>query len=309
MPNLILVYQPAKMAMSDYQTIAAAIAKKRPDIKTFIVDTKELNWADAAQAAQAPTLTVSPLPIKKFKPPRGPVFEGYEWPKGQQYEWLREIGVPVPDWTEITPDLKLDPEEWGPYVVVKPELGRRGAEVHIKRTGRVRYKPRDAYPDEHPGSKCAMLVQRFVYTGRWAINYRVAVLFGKALFCWRCELDNKFPPLNSRYNFRDGGGISIVSNKRSSHYTLAYDKDVIALAERVHEVFPKQPLLGSDIVRDADSGELYLIEASPRGDGWNMSSDTGMEIQNTNGIDLTKQFGALEIAADVLIEKTLEAAR
>jgi hypothetical protein len=34
-----------------------------------------------------------------------------------------------------------------------------------------------------------------------------------------------------------------------------------------------------------------------------------MEIQNTNGIDLTKQFDALEIAADVLIEKTLEAAR
>ncbi|MFQ5625819.1 MAG: hypothetical protein ACE5FM_04105, partial [Methyloligellaceae bacterium] len=282
MPNIILVYQPAKMAMSDYRTIAAAIAKKRPEITTFIVDTKELNWADAEQAAQAPTLTVSPLPIKKFKPPRGPIFEGYEWPKSQQYAWLRESGVAVPDWIEITPDLKLDPEEWGPYVVIKPDLGRRGAEIYIKRTGRVRYKPRTIISRHHPGSMGAMLAQRFIYTGRWAVNYRVVTLFSRALFCWRCEIDHSFPPLNSRYDFRDGGGISIVSNKRSSRYTLAYDKDVIALAERVHDVFPKQPLLGSDIVRDADSGELYVLEASPRGDAWLMSSDTGLEIQDAN---------------------------
>ena len=84
---------------------------------------------------------------------------------------------------------------------------------------------------------------------------------------------------------------------------------MIALAERVHEVFPNQPLLGSDIVRDADSGKLYVLEASPRGDAWYMSSDTGYEIQSANNIDLTKQFGALEIATDVLIEKALEAAR
>ncbi len=216
--------------------------------------------------------------------------------------------MPVPDWIEITPDVKLDPADWGEYVVVKPELGRRGAEVRIKRTERVRYKPQDAFAEDHPGSRGAMLAQRFVYTGRWAVNYRVATLFGKRLFCWRCEVDHTFEPLNSRFDF-GGGGITIVSNKRSSRYTLAYDKDVIALAERVHEVFPKQPLLGSDIVRDADSGELYVLEASPRGDAWYMSSDTGYEIQDANGIDFTGQFGALEIAADQLIEKTLEAAR
>ncbi len=308
MPNIILVYQPTKMDMADYRTIASGIARKRPEITTFIVDTKELNWADAARVAKTPTLTVSPLPIKKFKPPRGPVFEGYEWPKSQQNAWLRESGVPVPDWVEITPDVKLDPGELGPYVVVKPELGRKGAEIFVKRAGRVRYKPRDAYPEHHPGSRGAMLAQRFVYTGRWAVNYRVVTLFGRALFCWRCELDHSYRPLNSRYDF-PGDGVSIVSNKKSSHYTLAYDKDVIALAERVHDVFPKQPMLGSDIVRDIESGELFVLEASPRGDAWLMSSDTGREIQAANGIDLTNQFGALEIATDVLIEKTLEAAR
>ena len=308
MPNLILVHQPTKMDMSDYQTIAATIAKKRPEITTFIVDTKELNWAEATRVAQAPTLTMSPLPIKKFKPPRGPVFEGFEWTKSQQNAWLRDRDVPVPDWIEITPDLKLDPEQWGPYVVVKPELGRKGAEISIRLTRRVRYKPRDAFPDHHPSSKGGRLAQRFVYTGRWAVNYRVATLFGRTLYCWRCEVDHSFAPLNSRYDFT-GDGITIVSNKKSSHYTLACDRDVIALAERVHEVFPKQPLLGSDIVRDADSGELFVLEASPRGDAWLMSSDTGREIQAANGIDLTKQFGALEIATDVLIEKTLEAAR
>ncbi len=307
MPNLILVYQPTKMAMSDYQTIAAIIAKKRPDIKTFIVDTKDTDWVDAELVAREPTMTVAPLPIKKFKPPRGPIFQGYEWPKGQQYQWLRDIGVPVPDWAEITPDLKLDPDEWGPYVVVKPELGRRGAEVRIKRTERVRYRAQDEYAENHPGSKGAMLAQRFIYTGPWAINYRVATWFGKALFCWRCEIDHSFPPLETRFGF-GGGGVTIVSNKKSSKYTLADDKDVIALGEKVHEVFPEQPMLGSDIVRDVESGELFVLEASPRGDAWYMSSDTGYEIQGANNIDLTGQFGALDIAADMLIEKTLEVA-
>jgi len=307
MPNLILVHQPTKMAMSDYLEIARAISDKRPEIKTYIVDTKELEWAEADKVAQDRTMTVAPLPIKKFKPPRGPVYQGYEWPKGQQYQWLREIGVPVPDWVEIEPDTRLDPEQWGPYVVVKPALGRRGAEVRIKRTERIKYKPPEAYAESHPGSKGAMLAQRFVYTGRWAVNYRVATLFGKTPFCWRCELDHKFPPLEGRYEF-GGGGVTIVSNKRSSIYSLADDQDVMALGERVHEVFPQQPLLGSDIVRDAETGELFVLEASPRGDAWYMSSDTGYEIQGDNGIDLNSQFGALDIATDVLIDKTLELA-
>lgn len=95
----------------------------------------------------------------------------------------------------------------------------------------------------------------------------------------------------------------MVSNKRDSSYALAQDTDVIALAENLHAAFPDQPLLGTDIVRDADTGKLYVIECNPRGDAWPISSDMGRAIEQANGLDFAGQFGALDIAAETLVRE------
>ena len=89
-----------------------------------------------------------------------------------------------------------------------------------------------------------------------------------------------------------------------SRYRLSSDSEVIALAEQAHAAFPDQPLLGTDIVRDIDSGELYVLETNPRGDAWLMSSVTGNSIQADNQVDFATQFDALALAADRLIDKT-----
>ena len=47
----------------------------------------------------------------------------------------------MPDWVLIEVGVSLDPKDWGSYIVIKPDLSRKGAEVKIKRTGRVRYTP------------------------------------------------------------------------------------------------------------------------------------------------------------------------
>lgn len=287
MPNLILVHQETKQDRADYEEIA-----RRADVDVFIVDTKAGGVADPRFDAAAPTLTVSPMPIKKFAPPRGPICQGFEFPKSEQYVRLAALGLPVPRWTTIEEQTVLHAAEWGPYVVVKPDLGRKGAEIFIKRTGRVRYRG--------PG----FLAQQFVYTGRWPVNYRVVTLFGRALMSWRCEADHRFVPLESRWDFKARGGITVVSNKRDSRYTLAFDAEVIALAERAHAAFPDQPLLGTDIVRDADTGALYLIECNPRGDAWLISSVMGRLIEQANGLDFAAQFGALAIAAETLSRET-----
>ncbi len=307
MPNLILVHQDTKQALSDLETIARNVAAADTGIKTFVVDTKTLDWSLGEQVSGEPTLTVSPMPIKKFVPPRGRICQGFEYRKCEQNERLRAIGVPVPDWVEIGPDTKLDPEEWGPYVVVKPELGRKGAEIRIKRTERVRFKPEQDFPEGHPGRKAPHFAQRFVYTGPWPSNFRVVTLFGKTLMCWRCEADHGYPALESRYGF-EGGGVTIVSNKKTSHYSLAFDEDVMAVAEQAHAAFPDQPLLGPDVIRDAETGELFVLETNPRGDTWYMSSATGEMIQGDNGVDFMSQFNALDIASDVLVAKTRELA-
>lgn len=286
-PNLILVHQETKQDRADYEEIA-----RRVDARVFIVDTKDAALRDPGFDPGAPTLTVSPMPIKRFAPPRGPVCQGFEHPKSEQYARLSQLGLPVPRWIHIHESTTLRAQDWGPYVVVKPDLGRKGAEIFIKRTGRVRYRA--------PG----FLAQQFVYTGRWPVNYRVVTLFGRALMSWRCEADHRFVPLESRWDFKARGGITVVSNKKDSRYTLAAEADVIALAERAHAAFPDQPLLGTDIVRDADSGELFVLECNPRGDAWLISSAMGRMIEQANGLDFGAQFGALAIAAEVLARET-----
>ncbi len=307
MYHLTLVHQTGKQAYSDYESIATRISKLAPDIRVFIVDTREPNWNELEQAASEPTLTVSPMPIKKFTPGRGKVVQGFDFPKSTQYDRLTACGLPVPDWLPIEPGISLDPNDWGAYVVIKPDIARKGAEIKIKRTGRVRHKPAGAYDSDHPVHDAPLLAQRFVYTGRWPNNYRVVTLFGRALMSWHCEAVHDYRPLEGRYAFRggaDGGGITIVSNKMGSRYRLSSESDVISLAERAHSAFPDQPLLGTDIVRDVETGELQVLETNPRGDAWLMSSDTGNSIQADNQIDFSTQFSALEIAADVLIDRT-----
>ena len=93
------------------------------------------------------------MPIKRFAPPRGAVCQGYEFPKGDQYQRPAWHGIAVPRWTRIEPGAVLNPADWRPYVVVEPELGRKGAQIHIKRTGRVRYRAPGSYPDNPSGAQ------------------------------------------------------------------------------------------------------------------------------------------------------------
>ena len=116
---------------------------------------------------------------------------------------------------------------------------------------------------------------------------------------WRCEANHRFAPLASRWDFAPGG-ITVVSNKRDSAYRLSFERDIVELAQAAHAAFPDQPLLGTDIVRDADTGALFVLECNPRGDAWLLSSDMGRRIEQANRVDFKAQLGALGVAAEVL---------
>lgn len=51
----------------------------------------------------------------------------------------------------ITKETVLDPAIWGPYVVVKPDKGGRGAYVWSHKTNRVRHKEPQELRADHPG--------------------------------------------------------------------------------------------------------------------------------------------------------------
>ena len=227
-----------------------------------------------------------------------------------QYRHLDAQGLPIPKWTEIVPDTSLDPEEWGPYVVVKPSRGERGAYVWIHRTGRVRFRPRSEYPEGHPGRKGPMLAQGFVYTGPWPTAYRVVTFFGRPLAAIRYDGRNDLSPLDDPDNFRmTGGGVSIVASAQGSSIALNQEPDVLDLARRAHAAFPNIPSLGVDMVREKATGALYLLEVNPGGFAWILTNDNGREMQAEFGLDFYSQFKALDVIADRSIEIAREYAR
>jgi hypothetical protein len=204
----------------------------------------------------------------------------------------------------IEPGVQLDPAEWGPYVVEKPSAGRRGSYVRIRRTTRIRYRSPDSFPVDHYGRNGPMLVQRFIYTGEWPTSFRVVTLFGETLLCYRQISRLRGLPLKGHWNFGDTGGINIISNTKDMEAELVNDPAVIALAEKCHrEAFADLPVLAFDIVRDHETGSLYVLECHAGGT-WMFSADVGLGIQATNKLDFKKQFDAIDKAAAILARET-----
>jgi hypothetical protein len=228
--------------------------------------------------------------------------------KHGEYERLDAAGISVPSWTVVTPETRLDPAEWGPYVVEKPTTGGLGAQVRIRKTTRVRYAPPDTLPEGHFGREGPMLAQRFIYTGEWPTSYRVVTLFGDVLLCYRQITSSRGQALKGRWRFTDTGGVSIVSNTLDMNVELIKDDEVIQLAERAHrEAFPDFPMLAFDIIRDAETGSCYVLECHAQG-SWMFGSDMGTSIEAANKIDFKTQFNLIDRAAAVLARETVRRA-
>ncbi|TAK49686.1 MAG: hypothetical protein EPO23_00145 [Xanthobacteraceae bacterium] len=247
-----------------------------------------------------PTLSLSLYHVAKRKFLPGTFLTGAFLSKQEEYQRLERAGVPVPKWQIIQPKTSLDPLSWGPYVVEKPTLGVRGANVRIRKTSRVKYVPPSEYPASHYGRSGPMIAQMFIYTGMWPTSYRVVTLFGETLLCYRQTSTGHGAALPTRWGFKALGGINIVSNTKDMKAELVADPDVIALAESVHrKVFPGHPTLGFDIIRDAQTKQLYVLETHPQG-SWLFSGDVGRQMQHDNAVDFASQFKAMEKAAAII---------
>lgn len=222
--------------------------------------------------------------------------------KHDEYARFDAAGMPVPAWRIITPGLQIDADEWGPYVVEKPSAGMRSALVRIRRTSRIGYVSPESLPADHPGRLGPMLVQKFVYTGRWPVSYRVVTLFGEVVLCFR-QTSPRGAALDGRWNF-GGGGVNIASNTKDMTIELVDDKAVIDLAEQAHRsAFPELATLAFDIVRDAETGELFILESHPYGH-WMFCSERGRQIEAANGVSFEAQFDAIAKSAGILARET-----
>jgi hypothetical protein len=306
--NLVLVTNHRVNRRSDFERIAAHVREGAPDVAPFVLKDARARTLLPLLALR-PTLVVSPIRLKRFRPWRGCVRQGRALGKPAEYRALERRGLPVPRWTTLATGQTPDLDGFGDYVVVKPEQGGRGAEVKIKRKGRVRWRPIET---RYPVPSQRWIVQDFIYTGPWPVSYRVTTLFGETLFAWRSEADHGRRPLRGPTAFRggaDGGGMSIVSSGRGCRISLADDPEILRLAQRAHAAFPELPVLGVDILREEPTGKLYVLEVNSIGRTWHLSSPTGREIQASFGLDFEAQFDGLRKAARVLVEQTRRQAR
>ena len=302
---LILISNPAVNTAADFAELAQWITEASPETAVFVLP--DVPDADArALVPDLPTLTVSPAPVRRFRPRRGPLLQGQHVAKSVEYAALDALGIPVPRWARLLPGKRPELEGFGAYVVTKPDFGARGADVRLERRAQAQWtRPRTELAERFGGPFNPRVAQEFVYTGAWPCSYRVATLFGVALFSFKVEADHSRQPLRDRTAFF---GQSVVASGRGCTFELCNDREILTLAERAHAAFPDVPLLGVDVLRDADSGQLFVIELNSLGFTWHFSSPW-REPHAQFGLRLDAQFNGRRRAADVLAEACAERAR
>jgi hypothetical protein len=303
--NLVLVARPRQPNMAvDFEQIAAYCRELAPDIVPTVLLDSAWSLPRAISLAAAPTLVFAPQRLLFYRPLRGTVRTGHLLPKSEEYRRLEAAGIPVPSWRLLTRWRSPDVTAMGRFVLTKPDYGGRSADVKIRRAIRVKWKPSDT--PVRFASRAGVIAQKFIYTGRWPVSFRVSTLFGRVLYSMRIEASHHRRPIERPDNF---DGISVAASHLGCSFWLNQDREIIALGEQAHRAFPDIPFLGIDILREEPGGRLYVIEVNSAGDVWHFSSTTGKSLQQWAGIDLASQFGGLRRAAEILVEETRRQAR
>lgn len=299
--NLIILNDTRILPDRDFREIARRVRERAPDIHAFVAtERRGLRRAQLVQLLR-PTLFVQMKQLEGFKRWRGTLARPLSGARGKMaaYRVLEAGGIPVAPWREIVPGIKLDPSEWGPWMVVKPDLGRRGIDVETVATEEVRFRAPEELPPGHLGREGPMLAQRFIRTVDEPAFYRVTTCFGEPLFA----IHYFAPPGKGTV----GDGPPMVAVK---HFAarLTDDADLLDLGRRIYALLPEVPTIGCDVLRDRETGKLWIAEIN-QSSVWALSSPVGVAFQAKRGLDLYAQFGALDRAAEAMVRATRRFAR
>jgi hypothetical protein len=306
--NLILVHTASYQDVEDFQVIARTVHELAPDIEVFIASNNIPSSVTRRHASRRPTLIFSPGKLLSFRPLRGKVYAGSPIPKLEQIARFKAAGLPVPPSAEITPNIVLPESGFGSHIVVKPGFSEssRGQFITLMRREAVRFQPRETFPEDHPGRYGPMFVQRFIDTGPFVNHYRVLTLFGTPLLAFKTSSETPMPSLDSPDDVL--ATIAVKARRRDGSIAreLTWDADVLELACRTYSALREIALQGVDIIREAQSRKLYVLEANPGGNTWIFSKgDMTTRLKTALGVErLIDQFDAFRTAAKMLVERT-----
>ncbi len=312
--NLILVADPRAMDPNDFEEIAANVRRENSRVDAFVVTVEQAASVIDDKVWRNPTLIVSFGQTGQFKPPRGILLHNRPIHKYQQYVQFRLAGVNTPRTGNFTQAHEYPESDWGEFSILKPaDLGMmgKGGSVRLQRTARLQAFDPAQYPVDHVFRKSRLLVQSFVDTGRFAASWRVLTLLGEPLYCFKSSSPLERPPLDAPDDVIEKAiiepkhpeGKQLFGYENIREFTL--DAEVMAFAREVYRAFPRIPLQGCDIVREATTGRLYVLEVNPGGNTWHFSSAVfARQRALLGGKDVfTRQLDAFAVAARVLAQR------
>lgn len=294
---LILIPNYGEHSAEELDEICGKIRERAGDVIPFVAEKKKLRRWQLVWLFR-PSFFCALCVVRRWEPLRGHLLQCVKISKNDQFQRIKDAGIDCLMWTQLRPGLDLDPAEWGPLVVIKPEGGLKGMDVKLCRTNRVRW-------DEAKHGDREWLVQEMAYTGPVPVSYRVMTFCGRMLYMERSENVGCGNLFEEPDNPKSASGHNIVASSRKGRAELVCDKEIADFAEQVAEsAFPDVSVLGLDIMRDIRNGRLCVAEVNPRGLAWHFSSKGGKQKQREFGYSYAEQFGAYDIAADRLIEMT-----
>lgn len=282
----------------DIDAIGAAMGAICDDVHLHAIDMDEPDRSKLRDIVSAPCVIFSQsgLPVR---PPRGRFFNPKPLPKMRQAELFWKHGIPHPHAAIYRPDRKYSEDDFGPTVIVKPIQGSHGHGIFAMET-RLIEEYRENLIERTNSSKFPLMIQRYIDTGDHIVHYRVLLLFGAVMFALKRSSIEKRPTQDFAEFMTDE---FIQSHGVKKNTEFCREPDVIELAQRVANTISEAPIIGIDLVREAQTGEVYVIEANI-GNTWQFSSESGEGFRSdVGGRDvLVKEFDSWNVAARRLSE-------
>ncbi len=319
--NLILLHRGPEYEQ-DFMEISEKVFAIDPDITIYALGTGSVDQLPEA-AWQRPTLTVALNSTFNLKIRRGPILKNHQIGKLAQHRIFQNAGLSTPPTQPFKVGTKLDPIMFGDFVIIKPmslDLGSQGRGVQLFRRKRLETMALQDFPATHLIHKDreGYLVQKFINTGEYVSYNRVSTFFSEPMYAYYSKAKSPRGSLDSPDDIVEA--LPVTNNSNSFRERgLRAEEDIVSLARQVHAAFPTVPLLGTDILREAGTGRLYVIECNPGGNTWHFSSKINLPLRHALGkaslvgpkkahaiarqmhID---QFSAFDRAARILVEKT-----
>jgi hypothetical protein len=312
--------QPERQGFADMIEIAREVVKQAPEIVVHIAapgstadDVEGWKW-------RLPTLTVSLGSLGKFMPRRGPILQNKAITKLDQYHGFSARGVSTPHTERFEFKRRYREVDFGRYVVLKPlplTLTSTSQKLLLWDTSRLHRLSRDMLAPDHFLLKAPAIVQRFIDTGNLPEYYRVLTLLGEPVLWMRVKSAVEQIDLANLGTQDTNEAVvdprsTYGSTERGFSELLEFQvpKEITDFAKAVYPSFPNTPLQACDIVREAATRELFILEINAGGNTWDFSSRRVAASREMLGgrEKLISLYSPWPKAATALIKKTKELA-